>query len=178
MSIVVFVFAGQLFATGWPDKYFCGRWVYDPTPGRYGPGHWEDGSASCNQRMIVVRILMGIGGGLSIIVGFVFPFPLLLHPGKLTMNFSLLLLTTTLLQTVALARTKFWRGTNFKRYGTLNGLRNWKPQGFTIQFTLTVMPPIKQDESGAFVGAENAEAAKPVAGQASSSAESGRLIET
>ncbi|KAH8660865.1 hypothetical protein BGZ60DRAFT_433708 [Tricladium varicosporioides] len=158
MSITVFIFAGQLFANGWPDKWFCGRWVYENIPGSPydSSSKWVDGSPACYQRMTVVRIVMGVAGGLSIVIG-------------------VLLLTTTLLQAVALARTRFWKGANFKRYVSLKGLRNWKPAGFTIQFTLTIMPPMKRGGSGALVGAEGAEGPKPVAG---SSTDGGRLIET
>ena len=50
-------------------------------------------------------------------------------------TFSLLVLAILLLRVVALARTKFWK--NHKNKFTLPC---WNPTGFTVQFTLSVLP--------------------------------------
>ena len=74
-------------------------------------------------------------------------------------------MTLLLLRIVAIARTKFWEG---KKLGTL-GFPRWSPNGFTVQFTLSL---IKQEPHGEVVNKK----AKGVDTQ--SGAEEGRLIET
>lgn len=65
---------------------------------------------------------------------------------------------------MALVRTKFWQG---QKLGVFQG-SGWNPSGFTVQFTLSVLP---NERPTASVGASKAVAT-------SSSAEEGRLIDT
>lgn len=71
MSIVIFVFSGEIFWNGWPGTNFCQRWNnypdYKPLPE----------TLECRQARDVVRITMGISAGFGIIIGQAFsrPFP-------------------------------------------------------------------------------------------------------
>ncbi|OCK92855.1 uncharacterized protein K441DRAFT_662504 [Cenococcum geophilum 1.58] len=110
MSIVIFVFSGEIFWNGWPGTNFCRRWNnypdYKPLPE----------TLECRQARDVVRIMMGISAGFGIIIG-------------------LQLLTMLLLRLIAITRTRFWEG---KKYGNFEG-SGWQPTGFTVQFTLGVL---------------------------------------
>jgi hypothetical protein len=72
----------------------------------------------------------------------------------------ILILATLLLRVIALAKTRFWEG-KAKSFGGFG----WKPKGFTVQFTLSILP-----HDG------NAKASPVVASGASG--EEDRLIET
>jgi hypothetical protein len=52
LTILILVFAGNVFGQGWPDNGWC--YVFD---------------TQCIQWRVVARILMGIGGGLGFLVG-------------------------------------------------------------------------------------------------------------
>jgi hypothetical protein len=79
------------------------------------------------------------------------------------------------LRVVALFRTKFWEGA---RRPTFPGLSGWNPTGFTIQFTLSVLPHDRATPAsapGQTFTVSTSTAANP---GPSSSAQEGRLIET
>lgn len=142
MSVVVFVFSGQIFGHGWPDSSFCYR--YDNSPGhswRPLPETWE-----CRKARNVIRIMMGVSAGVGILIG-------------------ITILATLLLRVVALFRTKFWEGRNFSKFEGFS----WKPTGFTVQFTLSVL---KQEP------ADGGDRNKGKTIDTSSRSEEGRLIET
>jgi len=76
-----------------------------------------------------------------------------------------LILITLLLRLIAVARTRFWQG---KTFASLKGFK-WNPSGFTIQFTLSVLP--SKQTAVEDIG-------KARATEASVSGEQARLIET
>lgn len=69
-------------------------------------------------------------------------------------------MTTLLLRVVALARTKFWK--DYKNKVVMPG---WNPSGFTVQFTLSVLPNETRRKAAAAVAPGD-------------EAEEARLIET
>ncbi|KAF4635582.1 hypothetical protein G7Y89_g2513 [Cudoniella acicularis] len=151
MSIVILVFSSKLFADGWPNDGFCHRWIYPaPMPGNRWPSPIPTPeSEECISARVILRIVMGVGAGTGILIG-------------------LILIALTLFQLIAVIRTKFWERQKFL---SLNALRSWKPKGFTVQFTLTVLP---QGESGA--GLDSTKTAAPP--KKSTNTVEGRLIET
>jgi hypothetical protein len=80
-----------------------------------------------------------------------------------------LILNNLLLRVIALARTKFWVG---KSYRPNLGKWGFNPRGFTVQFTLKVLP------AGEETAAESSHQNKPKNVEASTSEEQARLIET
>jgi len=79
-----------------------------------------------------------------------------------------MILINLLLRCVALARTKFWAGKSFAP-----NLKGWgfNPKGFTVQFTLKVLPAGQESTAESIQN-------QPTTSKASASAEQGRLIET
>lgn len=69
-----------------------------------------------------------------------------------------------MLRIIAIARTKFWEGKKL-------AAPNWNPTGFTVQFTLSILPV-----APAAAAAPAVESSKGKG--AASSSEEGRLIET
>jgi hypothetical protein len=63
MSIVIFIFSGEILGNGWPDSSFCSRAGgypdYKPLPET-----WE-----CKEARNVVRITMGVSAGVGILIG-------------------------------------------------------------------------------------------------------------
>lgn len=76
----------------------------------------------------------------------------------------MMILVTLLLRTMALVKTKFWLGQKLP-FSQGSG---WDPSGFTMQFTLSMLPNERPTAS--------VRASKAVA--TSSSSEEGRLIDT
>ncbi|KAH8599471.1 hypothetical protein B0O99DRAFT_611109 [Bisporella sp. PMI_857] len=89
-----------------------------------GPPDYRElpGTYECRHAKGVIEILMAVAGGVSFIIG-------------------LFLLTILLLRFVAVSRTKFWNNINIKS-------PNWKPTGFTVQFTLSVLPNDSKRKTG------------------------------
>jgi hypothetical protein len=142
MSIVILVFSAGIFGNGWPNSNMCRRWQQPIRPGPYKP---LPETRECTKAKNDIRIMMGVSGGVGIVIG-------------------ILILATLLLRLVALFRTKFWerRNTNFFKGS------GWKPSGFTVQFTLSVLPNKRPAAAVKASGAVDP----------SSGAEEGRLIET
>ncbi|RDW79393.1 hypothetical protein BP6252_04031 [Coleophoma cylindrospora] len=136
MSIVTMVYAGRLFGNGWPDSSFCRRWNRDEA--RWTP---LPDTPECVESRDVIRIMVGVAGGVSIIMG-------------------LMILAMLLLRLVALARTKFWEGKNF---GAFHG--PWiSPGTYTVQFTMSI---VKKDPNGENIGVKGKVADRQSEGQAS-----------
>jgi len=149
MSVVCFVFSAQLFGRGWPDSYVCREYHQTPN-GRWEPKPptWE-----CKQARQKIQIMAAVGAGLGIFIG-------------------LLILTTLLLRLVAVVRSQFWHGKAFASIKGYKGL-GWNPTGFTVQFTLSVLPA-KEGTNAACTG----NTVHGSAGESASGAEGERLIET
>jgi hypothetical protein len=58
------VYAGNIFGSGWPDDSWCYSYRY-PYPDHPNP--------KCERMKFIVRILVGIGGGLGFLIGCVSP---------------------------------------------------------------------------------------------------------
>lgn len=84
----------------------------------------------------------------------------------LTIKCRLLFLSTVLLRLVALVRTRFWQG---KTFASIKGFK-FNPSGFTMQFTLSVLPA----KQTAVEDVSN----RAQAAEISASGEQARLIET
>jgi len=108
-----------------------------------------------------MRIILGVAGGCGILIGYVLPcirtsrFRL---RTSLTLDDRILILATLFLRLVAIVKTRFWEN-HAKTFGGFG----WKPKGFTIQFSLSILP---HDDTG-----------KAVTGAGERAGE-GRLIET
>jgi hypothetical protein len=142
MSIVIVLFSAAVFVDGWPDSNMCQRWSRPTQPGPYEP---LPSTSECIKAINDLRIMLGVSGGVGVIIG-------------------ILVLTTLVLRLVALYRTKFWVG---QKLGFFRG-SGLNSGGFTVQFTLSVLP---NERPVATVS--TSQAANP-----SPSAEEGRLIET
>jgi len=155
MLAVMLVFSAEIFNNGWPDSNFCRRWSRTPYPGRPEtlPERWE-----CVRARDNLRIMLGVSAGVGILIG-------------------LLILTLLTLRVAALFRTRFWE---VRRRQKLPSLSGWNPTGFTIQFTLKVLPHERQAPAAAPVPAvvPTAHGGKATDPGPSSSAQEGRLIET
>jgi len=139
MSIVALVFSSYVFANGWPNSNFCYRYDRGPPPDyRFTP---LPETRECRESRRTIQIILAVAAGSGILIG-------------------ILILATLLLRVLALAKTRFWEDK-----AKIFGKTGWKPTGFTVQFTLSILP---HDATAK---------AAPVAAE-SSSAEEGRLIET
>jgi hypothetical protein len=58
LTVLVLIYAGNIFGQGWPDN----NWCYDFRKPNYD-------NSTCLQWRGVTRILMGIGGGLGFLIG-------------------------------------------------------------------------------------------------------------
>ena len=67
MSVVVLVYSVFIFTEGWPQSWQCQQWR--------GPneGYWPE-DPECRKAQVILQILMGIGAGLGLIVGYDFQF--------------------------------------------------------------------------------------------------------
>ncbi|RDW91788.1 hypothetical protein BP5796_01182 [Coleophoma crateriformis] len=96
---------------------------------------------ACVEGRNVIRIMMGVAGGVSFIIGF-------------------MILAMLLLRLVALARSKFWEG---KTFATFRG--PWMSPGtYTVQFTMSI---VKKDPSGEDTGVKGKAAERQSGGEAS-----------
>ncbi|KAH7379831.1 hypothetical protein BKA64DRAFT_686446 [Cadophora sp. MPI-SDFR-AT-0126] len=78
--ILILVFSGNIFGYGWPDRNWCYEYYREPM--KTDP--------HCVHMRGIVRILMGVTGGLGFVTG-------------------ILLLVILLLRVIAISRTKFWK---------------------------------------------------------------------
>lgn len=140
MFIVIFVFSAEIFGFSWPNSMFCRKW--GTSPGDIGPLPPDPG---CIKALNVIRITMGTSAGISIIIG-------------------LLIVTIFSLRLTSLVRSGLWKGMIIENSQGLGG----KPSGYTVQFTLNIMPQTPASEH-----IMNADATGPT-----SSAEENRLIDT
>lgn len=140
MSIVILAFSSVIFGNSWPDSSFCRRYEQGPPPG-YGYTPLPE-LPECQDARTNVRIVMGVAAGCAIMIG-------------------ILILATLLLRVIALVKTRFWEG-KAKAFGKFGG---WKPSGFTVQFTLSILPHDANDK-------------KATVDASGGSGEEGRLIET
>ncbi|KAE9362948.1 hypothetical protein N431DRAFT_390431 [Stipitochalara longipes BDJ] len=154
MSIVMLVFSEQVFRRGWPDEYWCRRWEpqkppYIKPPKLLNPT-WE-----CIKARRDLRVMIGVSAGVGYLIG-------------------LLILTLLTLRVAALFRTKFWEGRRRPSFPVIPG---WNPTGFTLQFTLKVIPYERPTPAPATDPAATVSKGKAADPGPSSHAES-RLIET
>ncbi|KAF4615869.1 hypothetical protein G7Y89_g15248 [Cudoniella acicularis] len=120
-SIFVILYSIPVLSYGWPQESKCRIWVPVPSDPQdpYGShGHFSGPTEECLSALQVLRIIMGVGAGLGIFVGTIL--------GALA-----------LFQTIAIIRTRFWKDKKLVSFGNLSG---WKPKGFTVQFTFTILP--------------------------------------
>ncbi|KAH7327087.1 hypothetical protein BKA65DRAFT_509908 [Rhexocercosporidium sp. MPI-PUGE-AT-0058] len=83
--ILILVFSGNIFGNGWPDRNWCYEYYREP----------RLPDPQCLYMRDIVKILMGVTGGLGFISGILF-------------------IVIMLLRVIAISRTKFWkRGIGF-----------------------------------------------------------------
>ncbi|KAG4438623.1 hypothetical protein IFR05_005906 [Cadophora sp. M221] len=83
--ILILVYSGNIFGNGWPDANWCYEYYREP----------RTQDPKCLHMRDIVRILMGVTGGLGFVTGTLF-------------------LVILLLRVIAISRTKFWkRGVGF-----------------------------------------------------------------
>lgn len=139
MGVVVLVFSSYIFAHGWPNSNFCYRYERGPPPEyRFRP---LPATRECRESKRTIQIILAVAAGSGILIG-------------------ILILATLLLRAIALAKTRFWED-KAKVFGKMG----WKSTGFTVQFTLSILPHDATSE------------AAPLVAQ-TPSGEEGRLIET
>ncbi|KAH8801419.1 hypothetical protein F5884DRAFT_862117 [Xylogone sp. PMI_703] len=109
---------------------------WENTPGNYRP---LPDTPECIEARTTVRIMIGVSAGMGIIIG-------------------LFILAVLLLRLVAVSRTRFWEKQKL-------AIPWYNPTGFTVQFTLTVLPHSPEDKKSKSVAT-------------SSGGEQERLIET
>lgn len=65
----IFLFTGEVLGDGWPNSGFCpsGEWDYTPDKGQNWTPHPVN--PDCVKRRADVRIMLGVGSGVSILIG-------------------------------------------------------------------------------------------------------------
>jgi hypothetical protein len=68
LAILILVYAGNIFWTGWPRSDWCPN--YHGPPGHPGyPGNPYNDPSKCKHLQVAMKVLMGIGSGLGFLVG-------------------------------------------------------------------------------------------------------------
>ncbi|KAL5327567.1 hypothetical protein ACEPPN_005267 [Leptodophora sp. 'Broadleaf-Isolate-01'] len=78
--ILILIYSGNIFGNGWPDANWCYEYYREP----------RIPNPKCLHMRDIVRILMGVTGGLGFVTGILF-------------------LVILLLRVIAISRTKFWK---------------------------------------------------------------------